>query len=75
MDPELFRADLEAKPATLRALAEVLADGRTWADAASVGLSPASHIVLLGMGSSHYATVVAAARLRAAGIDAVAEIA
>ncbi len=75
MDRDLFRADLEAKPAALRALAEVLADGRAWADAASVGLSASSHIVLLGMGSSHYANSVAAARLRAAGIDAVAEIA
>lgn len=75
MDPELFRADLEAKPRALRDLASALVADNPWSVGASLGMAPGSHLVLLGMGSSHYANCIAAARLRAIGIHAVAEIA
>ncbi len=71
MDPVLFAADLEAKP-------QALADLADWLDAADPwGVVPAetSRIVFLGMGSSHYASSVAAARMRALGVHAVAEYA
>ena len=70
MDPALFLADLERKPEQLRSLAAALDDADPWA-----ALPGASRLVLLGMGSSAYAASVAAARLRAAGVDAVAELA
>ncbi len=71
MDPALFLADLEAKPRVLRALADSLEAADPWA----VLPSGSRRLVLVGMGSSHYAASVAAARLRARGVDAVAEIA
>jgi glutamine---fructose-6-phosphate transaminase (isomerizing) len=71
VDPDLFLADLEAKPAALSALARTLSDQDAWAALpASV-----SRVLLLGMGSSRYAALTAARRLRAAGIDATAEYA
>ena len=70
MNPELFAKDLARKPAALRGLADLLADERPWPD-----LTPANHLVLLGMGSSHYANNIAASRMRALGINAVAELA
>lgn len=66
MNPDLFLADLLEKPARLRELDL----GGAWAD-----VSASASVVLLGMGSSHYANQVAAARLRAAGVRAVAELA
>lgn len=72
MDPELFRADLAAKPEHLARLADSLRGGSPWSGS---GIEPTSPLVLLGMGSSHYANAVAASRLRARGIDAVAELA
>ena len=66
MNPDLFLADLQEKPDRLRALD---LDG-CWDFV--TGRPP---VLLLGMGSSHYADQVAAARLRAAGIPAVAELA
>jgi fructoselysine-6-P-deglycase FrlB-like protein len=71
MDPALFLADLEAKPARLRELAASLRAEDPWSPLGDL----ASPIVLLGMGSSHYANQVAAARLRRAGVPAVAELA
>ncbi|GAA4564664.1 SIS domain-containing protein [Planotetraspora kaengkrachanensis] len=71
MDAERFLADLEAKPEALGRLADLL-------DAADPfsGLPDGfDRIVFLGMGSSRYAAGVAAQRLRAAGVDAVAEYA
>jgi fructoselysine-6-P-deglycase FrlB-like protein len=72
MDPALFLADLEQKPARLADLATALRSGDHWgvssADAARSWL-------FLGMGSSAYAAQVAAARLRLHGIRAVAELA
>ncbi len=70
MDPVLFAADLAAKPATLRALADHLDGSTPWS-----ALPAASRIVFVGMGSSMYAASIAAARLRAAGVNAVAELA
>jgi glucosamine 6-phosphate synthetase-like amidotransferase/phosphosugar isomerase protein len=72
MIPDLFMVDLERKPEVLTALAEALRAEDPWAGAP---IASTSHIVLLGMGSSHYANCVAAARMRARGIDAVAELA
>ena len=71
MDPELFGADLAAKPDRLAELAVTLRAADPWA---GLGDEPTSW-VFLGMGSSHYANQVAAARLRAHGIPAVAELA
>ena len=67
MKPDLFLQDLHEKPARLRALDLTGAWG-------FLDTSPAP-VLLLGMGSSHYANLVAAARLRAAGVPAVAELA
>ncbi|MGI8335312.1 SIS domain-containing protein [Actinomadura scrupuli] len=71
VNPELFLADLEAKPAALRALARALEGDDPY------GALPRDvrRVVLLGMGSSRYAAGAAALRLRAAGVDAVAEYA
>jgi len=69
--PDLFLADLEAKPAALDELASLLSSGDPWAGLPFVP----SRVVLLGMGSSTYAAGVAAARLRARGVVAVAELA
>ncbi|TDU05107.1 fructoselysine-6-P-deglycase FrlB-like protein [Streptomyces sp. 846.5] len=71
MNPDLFLADLEAKPGALHALAGELSSGNPF------GALPSDirRVVFLGMGSSRYAARVAALRLRAAGIDAVAEYA
>ena len=71
MIPELYLADLEAKPAALAALADALEAGDPFAGIPS-GIR---RVLLLGMGSSRYAARVAALRLRAAGVDAVAEYA
>lgn len=67
-DPGRFLADLEAKPAALRALAETVREEPPWRATPVHG-----RMVLLGMGSSWYAAQVGAARLRALGLDAVAE--
>ncbi len=71
MDADLFLADLEEKPARLAALAQHLRATDPWAVLGEVD----GPVVLLGMGSSHYAGQVAAARLRARGVPAVAELA
>ena len=69
---ELFRVDVERKPSVLTQLATELRRENPWV---ATDISAASRIVLLGMGSSHYANSVAAARLRSIGVDAIAEIA
>jgi len=71
MEPTLFRADLDEIPSRLDALADVAAAG---------GLewpfnTPPRRLLLTGMGSSWFAATAAAHRLRAVGIDAVAELA
>jgi len=66
MKPDLFLADLLEKPARLRGLD---------LDDAWGFVAPPAQVLLLGMGSSHYANLVAAARLRAGGVPVVAELA
>ncbi|WP_219468365.1 SIS domain-containing protein [Nonomuraea rhizosphaerae] len=69
MNPELYLADLEAKPAALATLAGALEAADPWD-----GLpQDVRRVLFLGMGSSRYAAGVAALRLRAAGIDAYAD--
>lgn len=70
MDTTLFRRDIEAKPNTLLQLADRLSDGGLWPE-----LPPDGHLLFLGMGSSHYANAICAARLRSLGIQATAELA
>lgn len=66
MNPELFLADLVQKPDRLR----------NWRPEADWRLrTDHPDLLLLGMGSSHYANAIGAARLRAAGIRATAELA
>ncbi|NQW72519.1 MAG: SIS domain-containing protein [Actinobacteria bacterium] len=72
MRPEMFLADIERKPEALSALAASMGRENLWA---ATVIDRDSHLVLLGMGSSHYANGVAAARLRAFGVNAVAELA
>jgi fructoselysine-6-P-deglycase FrlB-like protein len=64
-------ADLERKPQALAALADALGDPGFL----SAIPSRPRRVVLTGMGSSRYAAEVTAHRLRAAGLDAVAELA
>ncbi|MGH2631273.1 MAG: SIS domain-containing protein, partial [Actinomycetota bacterium] len=70
MDPEAFRRDLERKPDALRALAGAIEDGGGWRLPDGIRT-----VVMIGMGSSRSAAGVAATRMRAAGLDAVAEYA
>jgi fructoselysine-6-P-deglycase FrlB-like protein len=69
-DPEGFQADLERIPASLRSLADAL-PGEPW----PVDAGALDRVVFVGMGSSRFAALAAAARLRAHGFDAVAEYA
>jgi fructoselysine-6-P-deglycase FrlB-like protein len=71
MDPHLFLSDLAEKPARLADLATALRADDPWAFLGGVD----TPVVLLGMGSSHFANQVGAARLRHAGVPAVAELA
>lgn len=71
MKPAEFLADLQRKPEALRHLAEGLRAADPWA---GLGFLP-ERVVLVGMGSSTYAAGVAAARMRARGLVAVAELA
>ncbi|HSS66967.1 MAG TPA: SIS domain-containing protein [Nocardioidaceae bacterium] len=71
MEAAGFLADLEEKPARLRELADVVERDDPWGGV----LDGVDRLVILGMGSSHYAGAVAAARLRRHGFSAVAEIA
>jgi glutamine---fructose-6-phosphate transaminase (isomerizing) len=69
MDPAAFGRDLERLPDTLRSLAASLEEADRWPAAS------ATRVVMIGMGSSRYAASTVATRLRAAGVDAVAEAA
>lgn len=71
MNADAFLADLEAKPDALARLGAALGRPGVFADVPR----DAGRVVLLGMGSSRFAAEVAAARMRAAGIAAVAELA
>jgi glucosamine--fructose-6-phosphate aminotransferase (isomerizing) len=71
VDGVLFRADVERLPATLTELARAVTAGEVrWPVPV-----PLRRILLTGMGSSWFAASVIAHRLRAAGLDAVAELA
>jgi glutamine---fructose-6-phosphate transaminase (isomerizing) len=69
MNPRAFQRDLERKPELLRDLADSLGSGEPWPRV------PTRRIVMIGMGSSRYAAGAVATRMRAAGLDAVAEYA
>lgn len=73
MNPDAFAADLAEKPARLAELADALENDDPWSPLALE--ADTADLVFLGMGSSHYASSVAAARLRAQGVRAVAELA
>ncbi len=72
MDPVLFRADLDRKPEVLNQLADRLTASNPWS---TTTITATDRIVFIGMGSSHYANAIAAARLQALGINAVATLA
>lgn len=71
MDPALFLADLEERPAALTDLRQALSVEDVWR-ALPVRVE---RVLFLGMGSSTFAAGVAAARLRARGVEALAELA
>lgn len=71
MDPALFAVDIERRPTALQDLQRVLVTDDPWAELPD----DIEQIVFLGMGSSTFAASVAAARLRAHGVEAVAELA
>jgi glucosamine--fructose-6-phosphate aminotransferase (isomerizing) len=75
VDPALFAADLASKADHLNELAALLAVNPWTGVLDSVGYERGRRIIFVGMGSSHYAASVAAARLRAKGVICVAEIA
>lgn len=68
MKADSFLADLEAKPAALRALAHVIEDEKWPVDRDD-------RLLIAGMGSSWFAADTIARRLRRAGVYAVAELA
>src|SRR4029079_19195156 len=70
--PDGFAVDLYRKPEVLQRLAATLADGNPWATVVPRNIE---RVVLIGMGSSAYAGGVAAARMRARGLIASAELA
>lgn len=66
----LFQSDVEQIPSRLEELADAVErDALRWPVD-----TPPRRILLTGMGSSHYAAATMARRLRAAGVDAVAEL-
>ena len=78
MDPVLFGRDIERTPDTLRELAAAVREANPWAallSGSAESLVGGRRLVLLGMGSSHFANSVLALRLRAAGVNAIAVLA
>jgi glucosamine--fructose-6-phosphate aminotransferase (isomerizing) len=77
VDPVLFGVDIERTPQTLRGLAGALRAENPWQVAATAldGVRSGRRLVLLGMGSSHFANAVLALRLQAAGVHAIAALA
>jgi fructoselysine-6-P-deglycase FrlB-like protein len=71
VDPALFADDIDARPTTLQDLQRVLVTDDPWHELPD----EVGQVLFLGMGSSMFAASVAAARLRALGVDAVAELA
>ena len=64
--------DLKRKPDLLHQLADSLSGSNPWS---GLGINSDSHVIFIGMGSSHYASSIIAMRLRALGMNAVAELA
>lgn len=77
MDPELFGRDIQRTPETLRSLAASLRAENPWRVSSDAldGVRAGRRLVLLGMGSSHFANAVLALRLQARGVHAVAVLA
>jgi len=75
MDADLFLTDILAEPAALAATIDAYAGADS--PLAALGQDPLAdgRVVLLGMGSSRYASLNAAAEMRARGLWAVAEYA
>jgi fructoselysine-6-P-deglycase FrlB-like protein len=73
MGPAGFLGDVEGTPVSLVRLADALE--RDLLGLGGLGVEDADRVVLLGMGSSAYAAGVVAARLRASGVCAFAELA
>jgi glucosamine--fructose-6-phosphate aminotransferase (isomerizing) len=71
VDCNAFAADIEARPTSLGDLQRVLVTDDPWRGVPD----DVAQVLFLGMGSSNFAASVAAARLRALGVDAVAELA
>ncbi|MFL6071677.1 MAG: SIS domain-containing protein [Actinomycetes bacterium] len=71
MDSAAFAADIEKRPTSLQDLQRVLVTDDPWHQLPD----DVGQVLFLGMGSSTFAASVAAARLRALGVDAVAELA
>ena len=71
MDSTAFAADIERRPTSLQDLQRVLVTDDPWHQVPD----DVGQVLFLGMGSSTFAASVAAARLRALGVDAVAELA
>lgn len=74
MDPALFGKDIERTPETLQSLATSLSVGNPWVGLVS-GVRDGRRLVLLGMGSSHFANAVLALRLQGLGFNATAVLA
>ncbi|MFM1917078.1 MAG: hypothetical protein RJB01_593 [Actinomycetota bacterium] len=80
MDPVLFLRDIERTPETLNSLADDLNARNPWLAepamaAALEGVRAGNRLILLGMGSSHFANSVLAMRLQAVGVHAIAVLA
>ncbi len=77
MDPVLFGQDIERTPETLRDLASALRTENPWSVASDAWdrVRAGGRLVLLGMGSSHFANAVLALRLQSYGVHAVAVLA
>lgn len=74
MDPALFGKDIERTPETLRSLATSVSAKNPWAGLVT-RVHEGQRLVLLGMGSSHFANAVLALRLQALGLNATAVLA
>ena len=75
MNPDGFLADVLEEPATLRRVLEATDHPNSPVQALQQRIEAARLVVLIGMGSSRFAALTAAAHLRSRGIAAVAEYA
>jgi fructoselysine-6-P-deglycase FrlB-like protein len=75
MNPDGFLADVLEEPATLRRVLEAIDHPNSPVAELAERIAAARLVVLIGMGSSRFAALTAAAHLRARGIAAVVEYA